>query len=131
MGQEPYVDSDVNYVVKSFQTAGLAECEAFMLQEIKLVPFTNHLDIIKPFAAQLKPIPSLFFPYWNGNTLFGHLETIKIEGIGGVEDVGRKMASLGLHPNATDAFVQRQLAMLELFLNFCKNRLEWHMFFFV
>ena len=77
LGQEPYVDADVDYMVKRFQTTGLAECEAFMLQEIKLVPFTNHLGIIKPFAAQLKPIPSLFFPFWNGNTLFGHLETIK------------------------------------------------------
>ena len=83
MGQEPYVDPDVDYVIKCFQTAGLAECEAFMLQEIKLVPFTNHPDIIKPFAVQLKPIPFLFFPYWNKNTLFGHLETIKTKGIDG------------------------------------------------
>ena len=60
LGQEPYVDLNVNYVVKRFQNAGLTECEAFMLQEIKLVPFTNHPGIIKPFAAQLKPIPSLF-----------------------------------------------------------------------
>ena len=51
VGQKPYVDPYVNYVVKRFQTAGLAECEAFMLQEIKLVPFTNHPNIIKPFAA--------------------------------------------------------------------------------
>ena len=107
LGQEPYVDPDVDYVVKRFQTVGLAKCEAFMLQEIKLVPFTNHPDIIKPFVAQLKPIPSLFFPFWNGNTLFGHLEIIKTEGIDGFEDVGRKMASLRLHPNATDATVQR------------------------
>ena len=63
LGQEPYVDPDVDYVIKHFQTAGLAECEAFMLQEITLVPFTNHPGIIKPFVAQLKPIPSLFFPY--------------------------------------------------------------------
>ena len=111
-------------MVKRFQTAGLAECEAFMLQEIKLVLFTNHPNIIKAFAAQLKPIPSLLCSYWNGNTLFGHLETIKTEGIDGFEDEGRKMASLGLHPNATDASVQRRLGMLGPLLDFCKNRLE-------
>ena len=60
LGQEPYVDPDVDYGVKRFQTASLVECEVFMLQEIKLVPFRNHLDIIKSFVAQLKPIPSLF-----------------------------------------------------------------------
>ena len=81
LGQEPYIDLDVDYVVKRFQTAGLAECEAFMLQEIKLVPFTNHPDIIKPFAAQLKPIPSLFLPFWNENTWFGHLETLKLRAL--------------------------------------------------
>ena len=102
-GQEPYIDPDVDYVAKRFQYAGFAKCEAFMLQEIKLVPFTNHSSILKFFAAQLKSIPSLFFSYWNENTLFGHLETIKTEGIDGFEDVGRKMASLGLHPNATDS----------------------------
>ena len=41
-----------------------------------------------------------------------------------VEDVGRKMASLGLHPNATDVSVQRQLDMLGSLPDFCKNRLE-------
>ena len=51
LGQERYVDPDVDYVVKRFQIAGLAECEASMLQEIKLVPFTNHPGIIKPFAV--------------------------------------------------------------------------------
>ena len=95
-----------------------------MLQKIKLVPFTNHPGIIKPFAAQLKPIFFLFFPYWNGNILFGHLEIVKTEGIDGFEDVGRKMASLGLHPNATDASVQRRFNTLGPLLDFCKNRLE-------
>ena len=56
--------------------------------------------------------------------MFGHLETIKTEGIDGFKDVSRKMASLGLHSNATDASVQRQLAMLGPLLDFCKNRLE-------
>ena len=91
-----------------------------MLQEIKLVPFTNHPGIIKPLAAQLRPILFLFFPYWNGNTLFGHLGTIKIKGIDGFEDVGRKMASLDFHPNATDASIHRRLAMLGPLLDFVK-----------
>ena len=51
LGQEPYVYSDVDYVVKRFQSTGLVECEVFMLQQIKLVPFTNLSGIIKPFAA--------------------------------------------------------------------------------
>ena len=55
---------------------------------------------------------------------FGHLETIKTEGIDGFEDVGRKMASLRLHPNATDASVQRRLTMLGPLLDFYKNHLE-------
>ena len=37
--------------------------------------------------------------------MFGHLETFKTEGIDGFEDVGIKMANLGLHPNVTDASV--------------------------
>ena len=56
--QEPYVDPNIKYVVKYFQFTGLAKYEVFMLQEIKLVPFTNHPSIIKPFGAQLKPIHS-------------------------------------------------------------------------
>ena len=39
--------------------------------------------------------------------MFGHLKTIKTEGINGFEDVDRKMASLGLYPNAIDASIQR------------------------
>ena len=67
LGQEPYIDPVVDYVVKCFQTIGLAECEAFMLQEIKLVPFTNHLGIIKPFATQLKTYSFFISPFleWN------------------------------------------------------------------
>ena len=76
------------------------------------------------FCCPVETLFSLFFPYWNGGTLFGHLKIIKSEGMDGFEDVGRKMAKLGLHPNATDALVQRQLSMLEPLHDFCKNCLE-------
>ena len=56
--------------------------------------------------------------------MFGHLETINTQGIDGFEDVGRKMANLGLHPNATNASVQKQLVMLEPFHDFFKKCLE-------
>ena len=56
LGQEPYVDPDVDCVVKRFQTTGLAECD-------KLVPFTNHPGIIKPFPAQFETYSLFIFPY--------------------------------------------------------------------
>ena len=43
--------------------------------------------------------------------------------------MGRKTANLGLHPNATDASIKKQLIMLGPFLDFCKNRLNVYVFF--
>ena len=56
------------------------------------------------FCCPIETYSFFIFPFLEWKHIV-HMETIKTEGIDGFEDVGRKMASLRLHPNAMDATV--------------------------
>ena len=96
----------------------------FYVPRNQTCPIYEQSRYYQAFCCPVENYSFLIFPLLEWKHIVWYLETIKTEGIDDFEDVGRKMASLRLHPNATDASVQRRLAMLGPLLEFCKNRLE-------